>query len=419
MKRLLSVLSQQILHSPDSSTAVEIRKMGLETLHQILESSGFGLVGWDMVFDMLGSVCGTPSFLRPERSSSGDTVAASVPSAVQSPSSSPLTRPKPLSLGIGAPPAATERNSGNLIKIAFGSLTLICDSYISHLSPPDLKLCIRTLGLFGKTPDTNIALTAAASLLWSVSDSIQTKRKTKEGEEAFHDIWMFLLLESLGLTTDNRSEVRDGAIQTIFRTMMLYGPTLGEEMWEECIWGVVFPLLDTLTSIQQGDEEVAASKWDESKTLALQSLGSLYHDFLAMKVIHLTRFEESWERFVGVIEGCCIDDVTVAIPALRCLEKAVRVSLNAKDTKHTRVVSVGERTWGAIEKIGDVIVARKGSGPFSQESLVAFLNVVQSTRAMQFALFGTEWELVRLRKLLEILKGAVRNYSVRLQANMV
>jgi len=56
------------------------------------------------------------------------------------------------------------------------SLTLVCDS-VSSLSPEHLRLCITTLAQSGWQLDTNIALTAAASLLWSISDAIQAKRK--------------------------------------------------------------------------------------------------------------------------------------------------------------------------------------------------------------------------------------------------
>ena len=59
---------------------------------------------------------------------------------------------------------------------------------------------------------------------------------------------MFLLLEVSGLCVDERPEVRDGAIQTLFRTMQLYGATLSLQTWDEYIWKVVFLLIDSLLS---------------------------------------------------------------------------------------------------------------------------------------------------------------------------
>ncbi|KAF8198190.1 hypothetical protein K438DRAFT_1966929 [Mycena galopus ATCC 62051] len=101
---------------------------------------------------------------------------------------------------------------------------------VSSLSPARLRLCISTFAQFGRQEDTNIALTAAASLLWSVSDAIQSKRKNTEEEPEYHSLWMFLLLK------------------TLFRTMQLYGATLSQATWDQCIWKVTFPLLDSLTA---------------------------------------------------------------------------------------------------------------------------------------------------------------------------
>ncbi len=38
-----------------------------------------------------------------------------------------------------------------------------------------------------------------------------------------------------------------GAIQTLFRTLQMYGATLSLDMWCECVWKITFPLLDTLS----------------------------------------------------------------------------------------------------------------------------------------------------------------------------
>lgn len=423
-RRVLDVLSQQVmpdysLPATNSSTSVELRRMGLETLHQIVEASGHTLVvGWETIFAMLGSVCKPPPLAR---SSSFDSVSA------LSQASSPPARVKPLPLGLGTP---SEKSYTGLIKIAFQSLTLVCDS-VSLLAPEHLRLCISTLGQFGRQVDTNIALTAAASLLWSVSDAIQSKRKDADQEPEYSELWMFLLLEVLGLCTDTRPEVRDGAIQTLFRTMQLYGATLSIETWDQCIWKVTFPLLESLTSETQhyGNASPPADAnaprpeqaWDDSKTLALQSLGSIYHDFLASKIICLSSFTEAWNVFVTHIEQSVLEDNrTISPPALHCLESAVKASLAAKEQQQPKVTEVWERVWQAIDHIGDGILRRANPNPmspikpyseggapkpFTQESLVAFLNVIQSTRSVSRNVDGAEWPLERLTRLMAILKG--------------
>lgn len=417
-RRVLDVLAQQVipdqgLPASSTSTSVELRRMGLETLHQILQASGHTLViGWETIFQMLESVC---KHAPPTRSGSFDSLAT-----LSSPPS-PVNRLKPLALGLGQP---SEKSFSALVKIAFQSLTLVCDS-VSSLSPEHLRLCISTLGQFGRQSDTNIALTAAASLLWSVSDAIQSKRKDAGVEPEYSAIWMFLLLEVLGLCTDSRQEVRDGAIQTLFRTMQLYGSTLSLETWDQCIWQVTFPLLDSLTTetrhyaISLPSQGGAEQTWDESKILALQSIGSIFHEFLASKIIQLETFTNAWDAFVNHIQDTVLlDNRVVSAPALRCLEKALKASTAVAEGEFkSRVADSWLRVWGAIDTIGTAVLRRSGAQTppatsetlvykaFTQESLVAQVEVIQTTRSVSRLLDGAEWPLDRMARLMAILKG--------------
>ena len=122
-QRVLQVLSQQVIYetaiTTTGTTSVELRRMGLETLHLILQASGHTLVvGWEIIFEMLSSVCrpAMPSF-----SESSDSLSSI--STVGAP------KPKPPPLGY-----VNERGYTSLVKIAFQSLTLVCDS-LTSLSP--------------------------------------------------------------------------------------------------------------------------------------------------------------------------------------------------------------------------------------------------------------------------------------------
>lgn len=420
-RRVIDILAQQVVPAPSVSsqntTSVELRRMGLETLHQILQASGHTLVvGWETIFQMLESVC-RPA--PPIRSSSFDSI-----SVLSTPPSPTSGRGKSLPLGLGNP---SERSYTALVKIAFQSLTLVCDS-VSSLSPDHLRLCITTLGQFGRQADTNIALTAAASLLWSVSDAIQSKRKDADEEPGYSELWMFLLLEVLGLCNDARQEVRDGAIQTLFRTMQLYGSTLSLETWDQCIWKVTFPLLDSLTTEirhlaasepHTPTQEVSPEQtWDESKILALHSIGSIFHEFLTPKIMQLDSFSKAWDVFVTHIQDAILlDNRIISAPALHCLEKAVKVS-STLDLQPI-VAEVLLRVWQAIDTLGGAVLRRASAQtpespsssenwnytPFTQESLVAFVDVIQSTRKASLSLDGNEWPLERLTRLMAILKG--------------
>ncbi|KAH7907589.1 hypothetical protein BJ138DRAFT_1137471 [Hygrophoropsis aurantiaca] len=418
-RRVLGALSKQIVPTvdlaPTSSTSVELRRMGLETLHQILQASGHTLVvGWGSIFEMLGSVCKPPVL---SRSVSVDSVSTM--------SLQDAHRPKPLPLGYN-----NERGYTALVKIAFQSLKLVCDS-VSSLSPEDLRLCIKTLGQFGRQADTNIALTAAESLLWGVSDSIQAKRRDVDEEPEYSALWMCLLLEVLGLCTDARHEVRVGAIQTLFRAMQLYGATLSLDTWNDCIWKITFPLLDAISmETRRNTQDPAASPtvvvsmqtspdhaWDESKSLALQSIGSIINEFLTSKIMHLESFTKAWTVFVGHVQDTILlDRRALSPPALLCLEKAVKALSAVELDMKPKVSEACECAWRACDEIGGVVLqggkAQLSSRAelyrmFTQESLVAFVDVMRSTRNISRIHEGVEWPLDRLSRLMEILKGVL------------
>ncbi|KAH9013194.1 hypothetical protein EDB84DRAFT_1533406 [Lactarius hengduanensis] len=409
-RRVLDVLAQQIVldSSAGSSTSMELRRMGLETLHQILQASGHTLlVGWETIFEVLGSVC------RP-----------AVPDIAQLSPGAPRGRPLPLGY-------LQEKGYSSLIKIAFQCMTLMCDA-LAALSPEHLRLCISTLGQFGRQADTNIALTAAESLFWGVSDAIQAKRREAAQEPAYSALWMHLLLEILGLCADARPEVRMGAIQTLFRTLQLYGATLSLETWDECVWKVTFPLLDTLSlhvrqnsltppptpepeSVRAAAETapVPDSSWDESKVVALQSIGAILNDFLLSKIIHLPSFAAAWETFVTHIrDAFLLDSRAVSAPALRCLERALKAAApsDALDLRQS-LAEIWEKTWAKCDEMGTVVVRRATASaqhaPFTQESLVAFVDVIKCVRGISRTLDGVEWPLSRIATLMTILKGVL------------
>lgn len=428
--RVLEALSRQIILNPSlemegTNSGVELRRMGLETLHQILQGSGHTLlVGWEKIFEMLASVC-KPA--QPIRKSSMDVF--STPSRSSSMPSTPRRQPPPLLPSLG-----NERGYSALVKIAFQSLTLVCEA-VSELAPDHLRLCISTIGAFGRQADTNIALTAAESLLWGVSDAIQAKRREAATEAEYSALWMDLLLEVLGLCTDARPEVRVGAIQTLFRSLQLYGATLSAETWDACLWRVTFPLLDAIAAaiqekvqspkIQEQNAPPPEQAWVDSKILALGLIGTVFSDFLASKIIHLESFTRAWDVFVGHIQDSVLTESrAVSAPALQCLEKAITPSLTVKDDALVeRVDYIWTQSWKACEAVGDAVLSDANAQspsrashsrleddgpmtqPFSQESLVALVEVIRKTREASKDCTHTEWSLERLTRLMAILKG--------------
>ena len=419
-RRVLDVLVQQImLTGTASSTNMDLCHLGLETLHQILQASGHTLlVGWETILEVLGSICWP---------------AASDPTSYLVPPESNTCRGHPPALGY-----LHEKGYSALIKITFQCMMLMCNG-LAVLSPEHLRLCISTLGQFRWQADMNIALTAAESLFWGVSDVIRAKRRKADHEPVYSALWMHLLLEILRLCADAQPEVRMGAIQTLFRTPQLYGATLSLDTWDECVWKVTFPLLDKLSphvhtnpltppslpdaTTSAADADKAAldsSSWDESKVVVLQSIGTILNDFLVLKIMHLPSFAAAWDTFVTHIQDTfLLDGRAVSTPVLRCLERALKAAAAAVPSTGTEeglrrsLVEIWEKTWAKCKEMGTVVVWQASAAaqhmdspaPFTQESLVMFVDVVKCVRNIGWALDSPEWPLEHISTLMMILKG--------------
>ncbi|KAF7327771.1 hypothetical protein MKEN_00356800 [Mycena kentingensis (nom. inval.)] len=140
------------------------------------------------------------------------------------------------------------------------------------------------------------------------------------------------------------------------------------------------------------------NKLGTTKTLMLQS--SLFHDFLAIKVIQLDSFVEAWGVFVDQIQ----DTTVKAAPTAGGGEEGNgRRGLGA----HVGDGGPGRGRDPAAGGKALSFVPESAHKASKQESLVAFLGVVQCTLRTSRALDGVEWPLERLTRLMAILKGMV------------
>ncbi|KAI9094730.1 hypothetical protein DFS34DRAFT_242399 [Phlyctochytrium arcticum] len=300
------------------------------------------------------------------------------------------------------PPAAS-KSGAVLVRVAFPCIQLICTDFLSLLSPPVLHQLIETLGGFGaQTDDLNIGLTAVG-LLWSVSDYVVMKRMDLEKERTelpadsdsaaaarttgtdvqldesrsskhqqllsltdYHlkrsvssciaalqapistrtmdALWMLLLGHLSQLCSDPRPEVRNSANQTLFRTISMNGGKLTLDAWEECIWGVLFPLLERVQGASAGTTAAAAAagvtpdtpnmlhhsrntfskQWDETKVLTLTGISKCLLDFLPVLVNFGDGFDQSWGLFLQYCKNWCLSGSTeVAVAAIKCLKGVV------------------------------------------------------------------------------------------------
>ena len=259
----------------------------------------------------------------------------------------------------------------------------------------------------------------AGGLLWSVSDHLQAKRTDGDNEVAHGELWMFLLHQLLASCKDSRQEVRDGAISTVFRSISTYGTTLSKATWDACMFEITFPLVDALSSALvshaptrqvEGEQLVVQvngppirlieKQWDDSKVLALTSLGNVFVDYWSSKLIKTPRYEETWSTFVGLLKRSFVEDrPQVATSAMKAFERVLKVSLEG--VEEGRIASSWEVAWTAWEEIGHSIAS--GSKSYTQINLESYVRVALPIYSSSHVTF----DLARIRRLLSILKDVL------------
>ncbi|KAH9810864.1 hypothetical protein DFH28DRAFT_1224390 [Melampsora americana] len=388
---------------PQNSTDLEVRKSGFDTLFKILENNGHSFIaGWLSILDVLCTAC-----------------------------PSPLTY-EPSYLSVVPSKQSTTKTSA-LIRASFPSLQLICTDFLTALELEELRQCISVLAEFGRqTEDINIALTAGG-LLWQVSDHVQGQNKaTSSDDHRYVELWMYLLSKLLKLSDASRQEVRDGAIQTLFRTIGLYGNLLSEGVWYELLWEVVFPLIDLLSksisSTSYGIEDqpvdgtdiqsvrqpngaslaLSAKQLDDSKILVLESTGKVLFDHMSSHIIKTPKFHEMWSTLIQHLHQSFIRDrpavATVAMRAMAMILSADLSNVNDQDM----VKAAWEFAWDSVVEMGKVISSEHDHQSFSgiyftQVALEAYVKVM---RTLQTATRLT-MDLERVTTLLNICKSVV------------
>lgn len=139
-----------------------------------------------------------------------------------------------------------------LIPIGFKSVQLICTDFITYLSADCLGLFITTCGCYAsQIADLNIALTSI-NLLMTIADHLTTLPSTRvevdatlsnsKGKRSL-SLWVAVLSEMKQLGCDSRSEVRNCAAQTLFKTISTHGLLLDKDSWEVTlfkVWNFIF-----------------------------------------------------------------------------------------------------------------------------------------------------------------------------------
>uniref|UniRef100_A0A0D3EUK8 Protein MON2 homolog n=1 Tax=Oryza barthii TaxID=65489 RepID=A0A0D3EUK8_9ORYZ len=173
--------------------------------------------------------------------------------------------------------AVTDASEKDLISLGFQSIRVIMNEGLATIPVQCLDECILVTGAYGtQKTDINISLTAVG-LLWTATDFVVKGLISKSAEKAngmdeeaesggtvkeealsssekdikqsplksvvdYNKLFfsVFSVLQKLG--ADDRPEVRNSAVRTLFQTLSTHGQKLSKTMWEDCLWIYVFPM---------------------------------------------------------------------------------------------------------------------------------------------------------------------------------
>ncbi|CAJ1976202.1 unnamed protein product [Sphenostylis stenocarpa] len=262
----------------------------------------------------------------------------------------------------------------DIVTLGFQNLRVIMNDGLSTLPADCLQVCVDVTGAYSaQKTELNISLTAVG-LLWTMTDFIakglligpfeekatgvssivkqvdnenmedQTRISNNVRDQAssiggvdFEKLLfsVFSLLQNLG--ADERPEVRNSSVRTLFQTLGTHGQKLSKSMWEDCLWNYVFPTLDRAAHmVKLKLLEAATSSKDESQGKELGTRGGKAVHML----IHHSRntaqkqWDETlvlvfggiarWESLLQFVDNSILNgSKEVALAAINCLQTTV------------------------------------------------------------------------------------------------
>ncbi|GKU03241.1 unnamed protein product [Fusarium langsethiae] len=389
------------------STDIDIHKIILDGLQSIIESNGETLVkGWDIAFEIIGTIFVTRELDHEYRR------------------------------GSVANPILLDTRSAKLIRSSFNSLQLICSDFLASLPNSCFLILVDNLYKFcSQDDDLNIALTTV-TFFWVLSDFLSSKNESLdipaemmqntspsdlEKMAADHEhkcsdaaLWMLLLLRLTNVTTDDRLELRNSAIQTLLRIFDAYGDRLSSESWSTCVRSVVFKLLSSIEQeirvLQSGEDEEAddgdRAEWTETAVVVLNGISSLLANYLDILAVHPS-FDDLWKEllahFATLLDFKILDINTAVFKALAHILS--ETSNDGKSAFSKTAIDISWELWAREVPTSKPV---GGKGEDNQNCLVAYVLVLTEI----YRLIQETLEVKRVARILNLLRETLDEATV-------
>ncbi|KAK7277858.1 hypothetical protein RJT34_22877 [Clitoria ternatea] len=307
----------------------------------------------------------------------------------------------------------------DLVTLGFQNLRVIMNDGLSTLPTDCLQVCVDVTGAYSaQKTELNISLTAVG-LLWTMTDFIaksllngpfevkeigsnfvvkpsdpssvekqidsermedqrcSISNNVRDQASSVDDVdyeklifSVFSLLQNLG--ADERPEVRNSAVRTLFQTLGTHGQKLSKSMWEDCLWNYVFPTLDRashMAATSSKDEwhgkelgtrggkavhmlihhsrNTAQKQWDETLVLVFGGIARILRLFFPFFTT-LSNFWSGWESLLQFVENSTLNgSKEVALAAINCLQ----TTINSHSSKGNMPMSYLISVIGVYERV--------------------------------------------------------------------
>ncbi|GMG15616.1 unnamed protein product [Phytophthora fragariaefolia] len=252
---------------------------------------------------------------------------------------------------------ACENGDAKTQVLAFKCLRLIVDDLVVSIPSSYLPDCIKCIGRFGsRAKDVNISLTAVNEL-WSVADVIgkQKARQESDPTQRKQGHWGFIFAEFSSVALNDRAEVRNSSINTLFGTAVTYGAQFELSEWQLFINSTVLPLAAKLCETQRRksiganakndkaganymlhhSRDNAEKQWNESRVLMLTGISRVLETNWHFLLQHTSWFSTIWRELLQhvALNAAFGMPKEVVLAAIKTLQTLLQVS-SAGDFDH-------------------------------------------------------------------------------------
>ena len=222
---------------------------------------------------------------------------------------------------------------------------------------------------------------------------------------------MLLLLRLTTVTTDERLELRNSAIQTLLRIFDAYGNRLTSEAWSVCIKSVIFQLLSSLEEELKAAEDDEAEEadrveWHGTAVVVLNGISSLLANYLDVLTTH-SSFNHLWRELLGhlatLLDFQVLDISTATFKALSHV-----LSQTSEDKTPIFNETTVEFAWDLWSRGIPISKSGAGKSEDNQNCLVAYVAALCEV----YKLIQSDLTVERVKRMLTLLRETVEAASV-------